>query len=109
MTLECSICLGVNVTKLYYKPILRKPANDIGFKYGRRNYLDPSLKRHTNLTEDFIYITVKTSDGNIASEYQGGVVPKDDVMLRPKKPGGLPVNVMIIGFDSLSHINFQVL
>ena len=101
--------IGVNITELYYQPVLRKPANDIGFRYGPRNYLNPLLKIHGDLTEDFLYVTVKTSDGKIASEYQGGVVPKDDVVMQPRKPGGLPVNVMIVGFDTLSYTNFQVL
>ena len=35
------------------------------------------------------------------------VFPKKEVLKREQKPGGIPLNVALIMFDSTSHANFK--
>ena len=52
-------------------------------------------------------MTMNTSQGKYEA-YHAQVVRKDEVVTRAKKPGGIPLNIMIVGFDSLSTAQFRV-
>lgn len=56
---------------------------------------------------DFIRVDVKTSSGETKSDVHMRVFPKKEVLEREQKPGGIPLNVAFIMFDSTSHANFK--
>ena len=56
---------------------------------------------------DFIRVDVKTSSGETKSDVHMHVFPKKEVLERPTKPGGIPLNVALIMFDSTSAANFR--
>ena len=56
---------------------------------------------------DFIRVDVKTSSGDTKSDVHMHVFPKKEVIERPTKPGGIPLNVALIMFDSTSAANFK--
>ena len=56
---------------------------------------------------DFIRVDVETSSGETKSDVHMHVFPKKEVLERPAKPGGIPLNVALIMFDSTSAANFR--
>ena len=56
---------------------------------------------------DFIRVDVKTSSGDTKTDVHMHVFPKKEVIERPTKPGGIPLNVALIMFDSTSAANFK--
>ena len=56
---------------------------------------------------DFIRVDVVTSSGETKSDVHMHVFPKKEVLKREQKPGGIPLNVALIMFDSTSHANFK--
>ena len=56
---------------------------------------------------DFIRVDVETSSGKTKSDVHMHVFPKKEVLERPTKPGGIPLNVALIMFDSTSAANFR--
>lgn len=56
---------------------------------------------------DFIRVDVETSSGETESDVHMHVFPKKEVLERPTKPGGIPLNVALIMFDSTSAANFR--
>ena len=73
---------------------------------GTTSKLDPSQDKF-NLNDEFLHVTMNTSQGKYEA-YHAQVVRKDEVVTRAKKPGGIPLNIMIVGFDSLSTAQFRV-
>ena len=60
-----------------------------------------------SVDHDFIRVDVKTSSGETKSDVHMHVFPKKEVLERPTKPGGIPLNVALIMFDSTSAVNFR--
>ena len=56
---------------------------------------------------DFIRLDVETSSGDKRSDVHMHVFPKKEVLERQLKPGGIPLNVALIMFDSTSAANFR--
>ena len=60
-----------------------------------------------SVDHDFIRVDVETSSGETKSDVHMHVFPKKEVLERPTKPGGIPLNVALIMFDSTSAANFR--
>ena len=60
-----------------------------------------------SVDHDFIRVDVNTSSGETKSDVHMHVFPKKEVLERPTKPGGIPLNVALIMFDSTSAANFR--
>ena len=56
---------------------------------------------------DFIRVDVVTSSGETKSDVHMHVFPKKEVLGRQLKPGGIPLNVALVMFDSTSAANFR--
>ena len=56
---------------------------------------------------DFIRVDVKMSSDETKSDLHMHVFPKKDVLERPAKPGGIPLDVALVMFDSTSAANFR--
>ena len=50
---------------------------------------------------------VVTTSGDAQSELHMQVSPKEEVVSRPVKPGGIPLDIALIMFDSTSAANFK--
>ena len=57
--------------------------------------------------DDFIQVDVVTSSGETKSDVHMHVFPKKEVLARQLTPGGIPLNVALIMFDSTSAANFR--
>jgi len=62
---------------------------------------------NVSVDADFIRVDVKTSSGETKSDLHMHVFPKKEVLERPAKPGGIPLNVALVMFDSTSSANFR--
>ena len=56
---------------------------------------------------DFIRVDVKASSGETKSDVHMHVFPRKEVLERQPKPGGIPLDVALIMFDSTSAANFR--
>ena len=56
---------------------------------------------------DFVRVDVVTSSSDVKSEIHMQVSPKEEVLARPVKPGGIPLDIALIMFDSTSAANFE--
>ena len=56
---------------------------------------------------DYIRVDVVTSSGGTKSDVYMHVFPKKEVLERQQKPGGIPLNVALVMFDSTSTANFK--
>ena len=56
---------------------------------------------------DFVQVDVVTSSGRTKSDVHMNVFPKKEVLARQLKPGGIPLNVALVMFDSTSTANFR--
>ena len=56
---------------------------------------------------DFIQVDAVTSWGWTISDVHMHVFPKKEVLARKQKPGGIPLNIALIMFDSTSAANFR--
>jgi len=85
--------------------ITRAPGSDNEY-----NEISVKTVAHHNsakLNEEFLRVQTTTADGRQHTEYHAAVVPKPDAIARPKSNTGIPVNVMIVGIDSMSNAHFQ--
>lgn len=62
---------------------------------------------NTSVETDFIRVDVVTSSGETKSDVHMHVFPKKEVLERQPKPGGIPLNVAMVMFDSTSAVNFR--
>jgi len=62
---------------------------------------------NVSVNADFIRVDVKTSAGERKSDLHMHVFPKKDVLERQPKPGGIPLDVALVMFDSTSAANFR--
>ena len=56
---------------------------------------------------DFVRVDVVTTSSDVKSEIHMQVSPKEEVLARPVKPGGIPLDIALIMFDSTSAANFE--
>ena len=56
---------------------------------------------------DYIRVDVVTSSGKTKGDVHMHVFPKKEVLERPQKAGGIPLNVALVMFDSTSAANFK--
>ena len=87
-----------------YQPILRPAHKDWGFVLGKAISLQAE-ERKFKLDSEFIRVQLTTSEGTEHVEYHAQAVPRSPEQARSK--AGLPLSVVMIGFDSLSAIHFQ--
>lgn len=62
---------------------------------------------NASVDTDFIRVDVVTSSGETRSDVHMQVFPKKEVVDRQPKPGGIPLDVALIMFDSTSAANFE--
>lgn len=62
---------------------------------------------NVSVDADFIRVDVKTSSGETKSDLHMHVFPKKEVLARQSKPGGIPLDVALVMFDSTSAANFR--
>ena len=62
---------------------------------------------NASVDSDFIRVDVITSSGETRSDVHMQVFPKKEVLDRRPKPGGIPLDVALIMFDSTSAANFK--
>ena len=67
---------------------------------------EPFLGKAT-VKADFVRVDVVTKRGRIMSDVHMQVSPKEEVSTRPVKPGGIPLDVALIMYDSTSAANFK--
>ena len=87
-----------------YQPIYRPKQNDWGFELGNEISLR-AQERRFELQSEFIRVQLRTSEGAKQVEYHAQIIPKAPELANNK--AGLPLSVVIIGFDSLSAVHFQ--
>ena len=56
---------------------------------------------------EFVRVDVETTSGDFESDVHMQILPKKEVLSRPLKPGGIPLDVALIMFDSTSAANFR--
>lgn len=56
---------------------------------------------------DFVRVDVVTTSGDVESDVHMQVIPKEEVLSRSVKAGGIPLDISLIMFDSTSAANFQ--
>lgn len=62
---------------------------------------------NVKVEDDFIQVDVMMPWGKAKSDVHMHVFPKKEVLARPLKLGGIPLNVALIMFDSVSAANFR--
>lgn len=62
---------------------------------------------NVSVDTDFIRVDVKTSSGETKSDLHMYVFPKKEVLERQPQPGGIPLDVALVMFDSTSAANFR--
>ena len=65
------------------------------------------LSKNIKVEHDFIQVDALTSWGQTKSDVHMHVFPKKEVLERQQKPGGIPLNIALIMFDSTSAANFR--
>ena len=107
---------AVHLSSVKFEPILRPDGDDFDFELGdvvfpyRKGSMDSSKQIKT----DFIKISYKVKSENNEKEsdrlifFSSKVAPKEDLVKKLQKinkesPPGIPMNVLILGFDSTSH------
>jgi len=56
---------------------------------------------------DFVRVDVVRNSGRRWSDVHMHVSPKEEVATRPVKPGGIPLDIALIMYDSTSAANFK--
>ena len=64
------------------------------------------FKGNASIDADFIRVDVVTNSGERKTDVHMHVFPKQEVLERPRKPGGIPLNVALVMWDSTSAANF---
>lgn len=101
-----SLFTATNISSLMYQSIFRPQHKDWGVIFG--DELSPQAKDgQFRLDSEFIRVKLTTAQGTKHVEYHAQVVPKPLRPVNHRKENGLPLSVVIIGFDSLSAAHFQ--
>lgn len=93
-----------NITAITYQPILRPDHKDWGFVSGDAVNLQTHETKF-QLGSEFVRVQLSTADGKKHVEYHAQVIPRSLTRVNSKE--GLPLSVVVIGFDSLSAAHFQ--
>lgn len=93
-----------NILSMTYQPIYRPKQKDWGFELGNEISLQ-AQERKFELQSEFIRVQLRTSEGAEHVEYHAQIMPKAPELGNNK--AGLPLSVVMIGFDSLSAVHFQ--
>ena len=88
-----------------YQPIFRPKYKDWGVELGNETILQ-AHERQFNLDSEFIRVQLTTAKGTKHVEYHAQILPRSPQQ-KYSKVNGLPLSVIIIGFDSLSAAHFQ--
>ena len=100
-----SPCAVGNITSLTYQPIFRPAHKDWGFELGNEISLQVQ-ERQFKLDSEFIRVQLATTQGTKHVEYHAQILPRSPEQ-GYSTVTGLPLSVVIIGFDSLSAAHFQ--
>jgi len=98
------IFVAGNIVSMMYQPIYRLKHKDWGFELGKEISLQ-AQEREFKIQSEFIRVQVATSEGAKHVEYHAQIIPRAPEQVNNK--AGLPLSVVIIGFDSLSAVHFQ--
>ena len=93
-----------NIVSLMYQPIYRPEQKDWGFELGEEIRLR-AQERKFELQSEFLRVQLGASEGAKHVEYHAQIIPRAKEQANSK--AGLPLSVVIIGFDSLSAVHFQ--
>ena len=65
------------------------------------------VQPNQTITEEFFEVDFELRDDSVVKEFFLQVVPRDNLVKRKplKRAPGIPLNILIIGVDSLSHAN----
>ena len=100
-----AFCTAVNFSSVTYQPIFRPEHKDWGVKFGNEVSLQ-ARDRHFKLDSEFVRVQLTTAQGTKHVAYHAQVIPRlpnTDY----SKVVGLPLSVVIVGFDSVSAAHFQ--
>ena len=90
--------------KLYYKT---NGCDGLGFEKLWSLLFADKFSGFAKVDHDFIQVNAVTSWGWTMSDVHMHVFPQKEVLERQKKPGGIPLNIALIMFDSTSAANFK--
>ena len=65
------------------------------------------IKNGTRLPSDFIYVNCTASDGKLYNNTHSGVLPHDTDTMPDLPEGALGLNILMMGFDSVSRLMWQ--
>ena len=89
-----------NVISASYRGIFRR--GDFNYVLGTSVKVSATKK----IEDEFIEVECRVRNGHLLREFWLQPVPHDHLLKRTaKKPPGLPLNILIVGMDSLSHAN----
>ena len=108
------------LTSVKFEPILRPDGDDFDFELGDEVFPYRKGNQHDNvkITSDFIKISYKLKsrddeqDNNRRVFFSSKVVPRMNLVkklhrLNKNSPAGIPINILVLGFDSTSHATFR--
>ena len=104
LSLALDVFPGAPLKHISYQLIL--PAEGDSFKLGQKN----PLKFHSHGVRphhDFIRVTAEFTNGMTQTDYHACVFPKTEVINRPTKNTGIPLDIVIMAFDGTSTGSFQ--
>ena len=86
-----------DVISATYRSITRK--GDFAVTFGPDTPVHPDK----TITDEFLEVDVKLENNGTAKEFLLHVVPRENLKRKPTKLPGIPLNILIIGIESLSH------
>ncbi|XP_068675511.1 uncharacterized protein [Montipora foliosa] len=90
--------------------LINKSAKEEGF-FGRLwSFLTHPADKflgQVKVDHEFIQVEVATPWGKTRNDVHATIIPKKEALARELKPGGIPLNVALIMFDSTSAANFR--
>ena len=69
--------------------------------------INKDIKNGTRLPSDFIYVNCTASDGKLYNNTHSGVLPHDTDTMSDLPEGTLGLNILMMGFDSVSRLMWQ--
>ena len=65
------------------------------------------IKNGTRLPSDFVYVNCTAADGKLYNNTHSGVLPHDTDTMSDLPEGALGLNILMMGFDSVSRLMWQ--